>query len=128
MLEYIDKVLVPYLTKKRQELELATDHPALVLFNAILFLKNCVRIIIIHQIFIPAGCTGELQPLDVSVNEQFKASMKVHFARWYSAEVKEDLDQGLNVANLRIDPGVSALKPLHRNWLITAIFVLKNKK
>ena len=82
----------------------------------------------IHQVFIPAGCTGELQPLDVSVNEQFKASMKAHFARWYSNEVKESLDQGLEVANIRIDLRASVLTPLHGNWLITAISSLKDKK
>ena len=78
--------------------------------------------------FIPAGCTGELQPLDVSVNEQFKASMKAHFGRWYSTEVKESLDQGRDVANIRIDLRASVLKPLHGNWLITTISSLKDKK
>lgn len=48
---------------------------------------------------VPAGCLGELQPRDVSVNEQFKASMKAHFAYWYSNGVKESLKLGLDVAN-----------------------------
>ena len=75
MLEYIDQVLIPYLTKKWQELELAMDHPAFDVFKADSLLQK-LRYNHIHQVFIPAGCTGELQPLDVSVNEQFKASMK----------------------------------------------------
>ena len=33
MQEYIDKVLVPYVTQTRQKLELAMDHPALALFD-----------------------------------------------------------------------------------------------
>ena len=33
MLEYIDKVLVPYVTQMRQMLELAMDHPALAWFD-----------------------------------------------------------------------------------------------
>ena len=84
------------------------DHPALSLFD--LFKAHRCDTVLeklhqnhIHQVFIPAGCTGELQPLDVSVNEQFKASMKAHFARWYSTEVNESLDQGFEVANIRID-------------------------
>ena len=44
--------------------------------------------------FIPAGCTGELQPLDLTVNSLFKAAMKAHFSHWYSAEVNEALEQG----------------------------------
>ena len=33
MLEYIDKVLVPYVAHTRQKLELAMDNPALILFD-----------------------------------------------------------------------------------------------
>ena len=49
---------------------------------------------------VPAGCTGELQPRDVSVNEQFKASMKAHFAYWYSNGVNESLKLGLDFSQL----------------------------
>ena len=33
MLEYIDTVLLPYVTQTRQKLELAMDHPAFALFD-----------------------------------------------------------------------------------------------
>ena len=46
----------------------------------------------IHQIFVLASCTGELQPLDLSVNDEFKSLMKDSFARWYVHEVKTALD------------------------------------
>ena len=132
MLEYINKVLVPYFTQISQKLELAMYHPALALFNV--FKAHRCDIVLeklrqnhIHQVCIPAGCTGELQPLDVSVNEKFKASMKVHFACWYSTEVKQSLDQGLEVTNIQIDLQASVLKPLHGNWLIMDISSLKDK-
>ena len=51
--------------------------------------------------------------------------MKAHFARWYSTEV---LDQGLEVANIRIDLRALVLKPLHGNRLITTMSSLKDKK
>ena len=133
MLEYIDKVLVPYVTQTRQKLELAMDHTALACFGVFkahrcdtALDKLCQNHI--HQVCIPAGCTGELQPLDISVNEKFKASMKAHFVRWHSPEVKESLDQEFKVANTQIDLRASFLKPLHGNWLIMAILSLKDKK
>ena len=33
MLEYIEKVLVPYMVKTRERLELADDHPATAIFD-----------------------------------------------------------------------------------------------
>ena len=43
----------------------------------------------IHQIFVPASCTRELQPLDVGINDQFKTLLKQEFSRWYANEVQE---------------------------------------
>ena len=65
MVEYIDKVLVPYVTQTRQRLEFAMDHPALALFDVFKD-HRCDSVLEklrqnhIHQVFIPAGCTGEL--------------------------------------------------------------------
>ena len=86
MLEYVDQVLVPYVSHTRQELELADDHCAFAIFDVFhahrcdSFLKK-LSSHNIYQVFVPAGCTGELQPLDLSVNEEFKAAMKSSFSR-----------------------------------------------
>ena len=72
MLEFIDKVLVPYVNQTREKLQLASNHPALALFD-VFAAHRCDSVLgklrqhHIHQVFIPAGCTGQLQPLDVSV-------------------------------------------------------------
>lgn len=99
MLEYIDQVLVPYLTKKRQELKLTMDHALFDVFKA----HRCDSVLekqrhnhkFIMFSYLLDVSTGELQPLDVSVNKQFKTPTKAHFARWYATGVKEILDQEL---------------------------------
>ena len=53
--------------------------------------------------------------------------MKAHFSRWYSSEVKEALDQGLEVADVKIDLRASIVKPLHGNWLMTTL-ILQGKE
>ena len=74
--------LVPYVTKTRQKLELAMDHPALALFD-VFKAHRCdtvlekVRQNHIHQV---AGCTGELQPLSI-----------YEVACWYEHYSSEDL-------------------------------------
>ena len=39
----------------------------------------------------------------LSVNSVFKKSMKSHFSRWYTTEVKEALEQGLEIADVKFD-------------------------
>ena len=104
MLEYI---LVPYMVKTRERLKLADDHPILAIFN-VFKAHRCDSVLgelhhhHIHQVFIPARCTGKLQPPNVSVNEEFKTAMKANFSRWYANEVKEALDQAINIQDLKL--------------------------
>ena len=62
----------------------------------------------------------------VSVNSVFKESMKSHFSRWYATEVKEALEQGLEIANIKVDLRASIVKPLHGNWLMMSFTYLND--
>ena len=63
---------------------LASDQPALALFD----------------IFKAHRCESVL---NVTVNSLFKAAMKGHFSRWHSTKVKEALEQGQEIANVKVD-------------------------
>ena len=63
----------------------------------------------------PAGCTGQLQPLDVAVNEPFKAHLKELFSLWYAERVRMD---GQLVEEIKIDLRASVIKPIHFRWLV----------
>ena len=42
-----------------------------------------LRIENVEVVFIPANCTSELQPLDLSVNKPMKDHLKTKFTQWY---------------------------------------------
>lgn len=63
-------------------------------------------------------CTGELQPLDLSVNGDFKALMKQYFADWYVLEVENEMRNDQD-ASRKIDLKLSTLKP--RKLVVTSV-------
>ena len=132
MLEYLENIITPYVSSTRQALNLPEDQPALALFDV--FAAHCSHRVLdmlksnnIHQIFVPASCTGELQPLDVGINDQLKTLLKQEFSRWYANEVQEALKKGVAISDIKVDLRASLMKPLHANWLICAISTLSDK-
>lgn len=65
-------------------------------------------------IFIPSGCTGERQPLDISVNDYYKKQLKNCFYNVYASKIQ----QGTDVADISVDLRTSVLKPVHARWFI----------
>ena len=77
-------------------------------------------------IFVPANCTSELQPMDLSVNKPFKEHMKSKFTMWYSSQVVTHLQGGGSVDNIKVNLNMSQIKPLSANWIVSAADYLNN--
>jgi hypothetical protein len=128
-LQYVEAILVPYFTAQRAALDLDPTHPGLLLMDVFAAHRtDKVKKLLAHHniiyIFIPANCTGELQPLDVSGNGNFKESLKSSFSEWYSDEVTKQLKEGREHSKVGLQ--LTILKPLHANWLLQAWESLSN--
>ncbi|CAG2245495.1 unnamed protein product [Mytilus edulis] len=87
MLHYIEHLLVPYVTDKRDELDLPLKQPALAIFDVF-----SAQIDVLHRANIKvAGCTDQLQPLDLRVNKVYKDILRAKFQDWYADEVAKFL-------------------------------------
>ena len=123
MVEYVDMVLAPYMAEQQQILGLSSDAVGLCIFDVFAahrcdcFLEKLDACGIKH-VFVPAGCTGSLQPLDVSINEPFKQHLKEIFSNWYAEQVKNSLEKDDLVENVKVDLKTSTIKPIHFQWLI----------
>jgi len=83
-LEYITKVILPYVKGKRSELKLGYDQPALVIYDKFKGqLTDAVHSLLdsnhIYVVRVPPNCTGRLQPMDLAVDKSAKDFLRKQF-------------------------------------------------
>ena len=123
MKRYIDKIILPFITKKRQEMKLDLMSPAAAIFDN--FRGQTTNDILSHlrshaivPILLPANCTDKLQPLDIAVNKPMKDYLKSKFQQWYALEVRKQLEI-TGVAQVKVDVGLQVIKSPSANWIIS---------
>ena len=130
MLTYVEKIIKPYVEKVRERM--GSGQPALCIFDTFAAHKTQsvqkkLEEIKVKYVVIPPGCTGELQPLDLTVNDYFKRKLKGHFNDWYSDEVERELRGGLNPTTSKANFQLSVIKPLHAGWMVSAFAQTKER-
>ena len=96
MKQYFEKIILPYVNAKREELKLCHDQPAMLIFDnfkaqttsSILKLLDSYNL---NVVLLPANCTDRLQPLDLSVNKAAKDFLHLQFQNWYANELHSQL-------------------------------------
>ncbi|XP_041356072.1 unconventional myosin-Vb-like [Gigantopelta aegis] len=130
MLDYVDNVLVPYAKRVKKELRLPARQKSLAIFD-VFAAHSCQSFLDLLQKrffevrFVPAGCTGELQPMDLSVNAEFKLAIKEKFTKWYADIVAKNIKENTNKP---VDLRISLIKPFHARWIVACIVKLSKDK
>ena len=114
--------------RKRKELKLSSDQPALAIFDVFKGqqMEDVTKLLEennIHVVSVPANCTDRLQPMDLSVNKSVKEYMRSKFRDWYSMQVQHQLDEGEEISP--VDLRMSTIKPLRARWLVSLYDYLK---
>jgi len=127
---YITDVTLPYLHQARQKLDLSPTHRVLLIFDN--FKGQCTEVLLklldaenINVILIPANCTNQLQPLDLSVNKAAKEFLHNQFQQWYASQVCLQLEGKAEMEP--IDLRMSVIKPLGAKWLVNVYDHLKSR-
>ena len=120
MLQYLRKVIVPFVDRVRQDMQLDDDHPALAVFDH--FKDQMTDRVTkeleennIHSVLIPANCTGYLQPMDISVNKVVKSFLRAEFSEWYSDELSEKF---MNGDDDPVDISTARMKCVGGRWFL----------
>ena len=107
---------MPYVSKKKEETNLPESRRALCIFDNFSgqVTDNVLQLLDsnhIDTVFVPANCTDQLQPLDLSVNKSVKDILREKFELWYSEQIFE---QGVAVP---IKFPLHTMKPLGAEWM-----------
>ncbi|KAK3098237.1 hypothetical protein FSP39_017476 [Pinctada imbricata] len=133
MRRYVERVIVPYVDKIKEELDLPLKQKALCVFDVFkahqdkgllkLLEENDIKVV-----FVPAACTDRLQPLDIQINGKFKSLMKSEFQTYYANEVKIALEKGTDITEIDVDLRLSKIKPIHAKWIVKCIDKLAHER
>ena len=128
MLRYLDEIIIPYMAKVRpneaQKGLCIFDVFAAHLCESVL---NKMRQNNLIYVTIPAGCTSELQPLDLTVNQFFKAELKNKFHNYYAEQVQKELASSSFNETQPVSLQLTLLKPIHAGWVIDCFASLQTK-
>ena len=125
MKRYIEKIVIPFITQKREALELSNSHPALVLFDAFRGqttsdIKQLLDENNIISVLIPPNCTDKLQPMDIAINKPMKDELKTRFQTWYANEVQKQLLKHIPLEQVKVDVTATAIKHKSANWIFSS--------
>ena len=123
-IKLIDTVIVPYIVRKRSQLNLPKTQKALVIWDVF---KGQITEKILHKlksldcefVAVPPNMTHFFQPLDLTVNRSAKQFMRKQFIMYYSEIVRNKLENGESVEDIEVDLRLTAVKPLHARWLVS---------
>ena len=105
MLEYIDNIIVPYISANRE----SDDQSALVIMDNFKgqITPSIVSLLEENNIqfcLIPPNTTDRLQPLDISVNKPAKHFLKQKFQEWYSDQIFQQFDDASITEDVALEP------------------------
>ena len=126
MLEWVEKVLKPYLVSAPPYVV------PLILLNSfkVHMLRSAVEAIQslgAEVEFIPPGCTGLVQPVDVGFNKPFKAKLRAQFSEWMMRQDPNQATPGSWRQNVKSAMKQSAMHGRRRTSL-TFQMSLRNKR
>lgn len=118
-----EKIIIPYIKKKRQSLNLPVDQKALVVMDVFTGQTTKEVIAVLKEndicvVNVPANMTKFYQPLDLTVNGYAKRFTKTKFTEWYSKQIGKQMQEGKKLEDVDIPLRLSMLKPLHAQWLV----------
>jgi hypothetical protein len=134
MKSLVNNIIAPYFNSKKEQLGLLETQCALWKIDYWLVHKSeefCIWMKKAHptiiMCFVPGGCTGLWQPLNVGIQCVLKQSMKQSVHKDIITEATTQLKSRMPVTELKLDTTLPTLQNLSVQWLVNAYHDINNQ-
>ena len=122
-INFLEEIILPYIRQEREKFG-RENQKALLIFDVFCgqTTDKVLKITEDNHILatkVPPNMTNLYQPLDLSVNKAAKDFTRKKFSEWYTRQLTNGMENGIELDNIEIDYLLSVLKPLHATWLIS---------
>ena len=77
---------------------------------------------------VPHNLTNKFQPLDITVKKPIKSFISNKHNEWFSKQVSQQLEKGIQPADSKVSLGLSQLKLMQNgSWSYTIIYIIKTR-
>lgn len=125
-LQYIEKVLNPYLVKTKEELGLPQDQKSCLIWDAFSgqgtdAVRSKLKAMHIEETLVPSNMTHLLQPLDLTTNGVIKKMESKAFSNYFTKVITDAMlnNPDVDVTTIKVDLKLSTLKPKHAETIIS---------
>ena len=127
ILNFMTKIVLPYVQKIRFEKGLKASHPAVLIHQALTDGEEDMISLLQDNSIIPITLPSDCTECDLTfpVYQFVEEHLTEKFRSWYSDEVKQQLDKGKRVEDISVDLQYSRLKELQSMWLVSAFEYIK---
>ena len=122
-IEYFEETIFPYLSKIKREKGYPEEQMSLAIMDSFKGQDNDILKELCEENYcktkiVPHNLTNKFQPLDVSVNKPSKAFITNKYNDWFSKQVADQLEKGVQPTEIKITTKLTDIKPLHAQWVI----------
>ena len=131
---YVNEILVPFFMRQCEEMKLSYFDQHFILIVDVWHRDKdwlefmSVEYPRIHLVFVPGGCTGEIQPCDVFIQRPFKHALLTQFSQWAAQQVLNELAKGTCAIDVKLDFAIGSVRDQSCAWILVAWSKIKSMK
>ena len=122
-IKFLEEIILLYIQQEREKLG-RENQKALLIFDIFRgqTTDKVLKIMEDNHILatkVSPNMTNLHQPLDLSVNNAAKDFTRKKFSEWYTRQLNNRMENGIELDDIEIDYPLSVSKPLNATWLIS---------